>query len=472
MKKYFLIIILFIVFLTGCTKKTEGELVMVTEAGFAPFEYYSNGEIVGVDIEIVEHIAKRLNKKLVIKDISFSSIISEIKTGKSDIGAAGISYTEERGKEVDFTIDYAVSKQIIIVKKDSNIKNINDITGTVAVQLGTVADHFVTENYPSIKVVREKQFIAAIEDLKGNKVEAVIMDEVPAKKLINEEMMILDEALITDYYGMVVSKDNQELLKVANEVIEELKEDGSIDEMIYRHLSNDNEVKGTNLLERIYNSLIKDGRYNYILEGLKNTVLMSLGAVVIGIIFGSLLAIIGNYYDNTNKLKILNFLSKLYINIIRGTPSILQLMIIYYIIFANRNINITLVGIFAFGINSSAYVAEIIRSGLNSIDKGQKEAGFALGLSYQKVMKHILFPQAIKNSLPSLGNEFITLVKETAVGAYIGIVELTKASDIIASRTYDYFFPLIIIALIYLSITFMLSRLVSYVEKRLNNVKN
>ena len=147
-------------------------------------------------------------------------------------------------------------------------------------------------------------------------------------------------------------------------------------------------------------------------------------------------------------------------------------MIIYYVIFKQTNINIVLVGIAAFGINSGAYVAEIIRSGLNSIDKGQWEAGYSLGLSYSRVVRKIILPQSIRNILPALGNEFITLVKETSIGAYIGIVELTKASDIIASRTYDYFFPLILIALIYLIITLFLSKLINVMERRLNNANS
>ena len=147
-------------------------------------------------------------------------------------------------------------------------------------------------------------------------------------------------------------------------------------------------------------------------------------------------------------------------------------MIIYYVIFKSVSINIVLVGILAFGINSAAYVAEIIRAGLNSVNRGQIEAGYALGLDYKKVIRYIVLPQAINNIIPALGNEFITLVKETSVGAYIGIVELTKASDIIASRTYDYFFPLILIAAIYLIITYGLSKIVNLIEKRLKNVKN
>lgn len=224
--------------------------------------------------------------------------------------------------------------------------------------------------------------------------------------------------------------------------------------------------------EMIYKTLIIDDRYKYILEGLLNTVIMAFFAVIIGIILGLIVSIIRNDYEVNKKHKILNFISKMYVEIIRGTPVILQLMIIYYVIFKSVNINIILVGIIAFGINSGAYVSEIIRSGIKSIDKGQMEAGLSLGLKYKQVMKLIVLPEAFKNILPSLGNEFITLLKETSVGAYIGIIELTKSGDIIASRTYDYFFPLIIVALVYLILTLSLSKMVNVMERRLNNVRS
>jgi ABC-type amino acid transport system permease subunit len=142
-------------------------------------------------------------------------------------------------------------------------------------------------------------------------------------------------------------------------------------------------------------------------------------------------------------------------------------MIIYYIIFKSVTINILFVGVLAFGLNSAAYVSEIIRAGLDSIDVGQKEAAYSLGLKYRQVMASVVMPQAIKNILPALGNEFITLLKETSVGSYIGIVELTKAGDIIASRTYNYFFPLIIVAVCYLILTLGLSKILNVFEKRL-----
>lgn len=221
-----------------------------------------------------------------------------------------------------------------------------------------------------------------------------------------------------------------------------------------------------------YKTVIYDNRYEYILEGLFNTIIIAFFAVIIGIVIGILISIVRNNYEVNGKGKLLNSLANLYVNVIRGTPVILQLMIIYYVIFKSVDIDIVIVGIIAFGINSGAYVSEIIRAGINSIPKGQMEAGFSLGLRYGMVMKEIILPQAVRNILPALGNEFITLLKETSVGAYIGIIELTKASDIIASRTYDYFFPLIITALIYLIMTLGLSKLVNVMERRLNRARS
>ena len=199
---------------------------------------------------------------------------------------------------------------------------------------------------------------------------------------------------------------------------------------------------------------------------------MEIGFVIIGIIIGTLIALIRNNYDKNKKMKIANYIAKGYVDIIRGTPIILQLMIIYYVIFRTVNVSIILVGILAFSINSGAYVSEISRSGIQSIPEGQMEAGYALGLNYKQIMQYIILPQAIKNVLPALGNEFITLLKETSVGAYIGIIELTKASDIIASRTYDYFSSLLLIAIIYLIMTLSLSKLVNVLERRLSHVRN
>ena len=218
-----------------------------------------------------------------------------------------------------------------------------------------------------------------------------------------------------------------------------------------------------------YKTVIHDDRYMMILEGLKNTILIALGSIVIGILLGLLIAIVRDMYEKNGKGLILNKICKIYVDVIRGTPALLQLMIIYYVIFKSVSIDLVLVGILAFGLNSSAYVSEIIRAGINSIDVGQMEAAKSLGFKYFQSMRYIILPQAIKNVLPALGNEFITLVKETSVAGYIGIMELTKSTDMIASRTYNYFFPLIIAALIYLGLTMLLTKLLNRFERKVSN---
>lgn len=224
----------------------------------------------------------------------------------------------------------------------------------------------------------------------------------------------------------------------------------------------------SNVANQFYRSMIEDNRYMYLLEGLEKTIIIAFFALILGLILGMIIAFIRSYHQETKRLKVLNLFSKLYVTVIRGTPTLLQLMIIYYIIFRSVDINVVIVGILAFGLNSAAYISEIMRAGISSIDKGQKEAGYALGLSYRKTMKHVILPQAIKNILPALGNEFITLLKETSVAGYIGIVELIKASDIIASSTYNYFFPLMIVAVIYLILTLGLSYVMNLLERKLN----
>lgn len=236
MKKIILFIFI-VLFFSACTRD-KNELIMVTEAGFAPYEYYENGEIVGVDIDIAREIANELGKKLVIKDIDFHSIINEVKTGKADFGAAGISYSDERAKEVDFSINYAVSKQVVIVNDNSNIK-IDDLENKkIAVQLGSIADTYVTEKYKNAEIVRQKKYLAAIEDLKTKKVDCVVMDELPANEILNSNsgLKILEGYLTNDSYGMIVKKGNKELLDAINKVLNRLKNDGTIDKYIIKHI--------------------------------------------------------------------------------------------------------------------------------------------------------------------------------------------------------------------------------------------
>lgn len=327
----------------------NGTLVVATNAQFKPYEYYENGKIVGIDMDIMQAICDELGMEMEIEDMAFDSIITAVQSGKADVGAAGMTVTEARKKNVDFSDSYTTAKQIVLVR------NPNASGG---------------------------------------------------------EMSFTD---------------------------------------------------------KLYQNFVEDGRWQYLLTGFGNTLIITLFAILIGLVLGSLIATVRTIHDQNGKLKILNFICKVYLTIIRGTPAMIQLLIIYYVIFASVNIDKIIVAIVAFGINSAAYVAEVVRSGINSVDKGQFEAGRCLGLTYKQTMLSIIMPQAFKNILPALCNEFIGLLKETAISGYIGLADLTKGGDIIRSQTFEAFIPLVAVALIYLAMVMLLTAGVNKLERKLKN---
>lgn len=223
------------------------------------------------------------------------------------------------------------------------------------------------------------------------------------------------------------------------------------------------------MTDKFYLNFIKDDRWKYIVEGLGVTLQITFAAVIIGIVLGFLVAVVRATYDKTGKLKVLNWICNVYLTVFRGTPIVVQLMIIYYVIFASMDISKVVAAILAFGINSGAYVAEIIRSGIMSIDNGQFEAGRSLGFNYVQTMIYIILPQVFKNVLPALANEFIVLLKETSVCGYIALQDLTKGGDIIRSQTYNAYVPLFTVAAIYLVLVMIFTYLVKLLERRLRS---
>ena len=230
--------------------------------------------------------------------------------------------------------------------------------------------------------------------------------------------------------------------------------------------------------EKFYSVMIDGDRYKFLIDGLKNTFTITFGALAIGIILGIIVAAIRTSFDKNKEamklrggvgyyvLAVLNAICKFYLTVTRGTPVVVQLMISYFVIFALADDGIP-VAIFAFGINSGAYVAEIFRAGIMSIDHGQFEAGRSLGFNYFQTMRFIVIPQMFKAVLPTLCNEFIALLKETSVAGYVGVIDLTKAGNTIAGRTFEYFIPLLTVAAIYLVLVMILSWLVGRLERRL-----
>lgn len=220
-------------------------------------------------------------------------------------------------------------------------------------------------------------------------------------------------------------------------------------------------------VDDLYLNFVKEERYMWLVDGLKLTLIITFFALLIGLIIGFLVAIIRSTHDKSGKFKILNFFCRIYLTVIRGTPTMIQLLIMNFVVFASVDVNKILVGSLAFGINSGAYVAEIVRSGIMSVDQGQTEAGRSLGLDFSQTMRLIVMPQAFKNVLPALVNEFIVLLKETSIIGYIGMMDLTRAAMLIQSRTYNAFMPLIAVALIYLLLVMLLTFCMNKLERRL-----
>lgn len=219
-------------------------------------------------------------------------------------------------------------------------------------------------------------------------------------------------------------------------------------------------------LDTLYNTFIVSERYNILLSGLGKTIIITLGALVIGVIIGTIVAIVKVFSENNKKLKILDVICNIYLTVIRGTPVVVQLLISFFIIFTTAKDG-TWVAIITFGVNSGAYVAETIRSGIMAIDKGQTEAGRSLGFSSVQTMKTIILPQAFKNILPAIGNEMIALLKETSVAGYVAVIELTKAGNQIKNTTYDQINPILLVALVYLIMVVGMTKLLGVMERRL-----
>ena len=475
---YTLLITILCLLFSGCDEKASPKLVRVTNATFPPYEYVENQKIDGIDPEIIKRISENLGYSLEIQDMSFDAIIAAVQSGKADIAASGITVTEERKKQIDFTIPYVVANQVIIVDKNSPVRSAAQLKNCrIGVQHGTTGDLYVSQNIKEPE--RFTHGPLAVAALLAKKIDAVVVDSEPAEVYISQQksLHILKEPLTSEEYAFAINKKNRELLKKFNAELEKMKKSGELDSIItrYRELHSKSKdkisVSSGSTIDRIKESFninfVKDNRYLYLLNGFVITLKITFFAVLIGIAIGFGVAVIRSTADQTGKLKVLNFICKVYLTVIRGTPVVVQLLIIYFVIFGSVDIDKVLVAVVAFGINSGAYVAEIIRSGIMSIDKGQMEAGRSLGLSYWQTMREVILPQAFKNVLPALGNEFIVLLKETSISGYIALQDLTKGGDIIRSQTYDAFLPLIAVAAIYLAVVMLLGWLLGRLEERL-----
>lgn len=474
---WLLLAMVFVAGLSGCKEQEDKtpELVMATDATFPPYEYFRGEEIVGIDVEIVQELARRNGMRPRVENMKFESVIAAVQGGKVDLAAAGITVSPDREKQVNFTRAYARAKQVIIVPPGSPVTSAEQMKGLrIGVQHGTTGDQYVTKNIGEPE--RFANGALAVAALVAGKVDVVVMDGEPAERHVarNAGLSILPQPLTAEEYAIAVSKSRPELLEMLNRTLAEMEADGTLERIAAAHAGAPAaasapaaEEQKSGMFASFYTNFIKDDRWKYLTNGLLVTVEISAAAAIIGIVLGALIGIIRSTADQTGRFKVLDLLCRLYLTVMRGTPVVVQLLIIYFVIFGSVEVNKVLVAIVAFGLNSAAYVAEIIRSGIMSVDKGQMEAGRSLGLGYGYTMRSVIMPQAFKNVLPALGNEFIVLLKETSICGYIALQDLTKGGDIILSQTYDAFLPLLAVALIYLLMVVVLSHLLKKLERRL-----
>lgn len=445
--------------------KERGELRVGLSADYAPmeFEHTVNGktEYAGVDIDLAKKIAKDNNLKLKIVNMSFDSLLGALKTGKIDIIISGMTSTPERKKQVDFSDSYMMTKNIMLVKKDkvNEYKDIKDFNNKkVGAQKGTEQEKIAQTEIENASITSLSRLPDVILALKSGKVEGAVVEKPVAEAYLkqNPKLGISNVKFNEDEKDTVIAvpKDSPKLLSQINKTIKEVKDKGLIDKYMTNAANAMNDDSGF---------ISKYG--SFFLKGIKITILISLIGVALGSILGAFVALM-----KLSKIKIISWIASIYIEILRGTPMLVQVFIVFFGITAALGLDISALvcGTIALVINSSAYIAEIIRAGINAVDKGQMEAARSLGLNYRQTMKSVIMPQAIKNILPALGNEFVTLIKESSIVSTIGVGEIMFNAQVVQGISFDPFTPLIVAAALYFVLTFVLTRIMNMIEGRLN----
>lgn len=453
-----------------------GVLTVGTNTGFPPFEYVGDdGNPDGFDVAFIKAIGEKLGLKVKVEDMEFNALVASVGN-KTDVAIAGMTVTDERKLAVDFSDSYYDAVQYVLVRKGSNIRCIDDLHGaTLAAQLGTtgnlLADDIVTEN-PQTVLKTYDRFPEAVNDLKAERVDAIILDKTPAQTfagIYSGEIEAIpgdDFDFEVEEYAIALPKGSEQLGSAINKAIAELKSDGTYDRIINEYINADGGEKSNSIVDQFVSAFIISNRWAMYLNGLLLTIQIAFFAALFGIVIGTLLALMRITKNYKGRNTILSFISGIYIDIIRGTPLVLQLLIMWFIVMKNIN-NGIVVAVVAFGLNSAAYVAEIIRAGILAVDSGQMEAGRSMGFTRGQTMRYIVLPQALKNALPPLCNEFISLLKETAIVGYVALSDLTRVANQISSATYQPFVPLIGTAVIYFVVIKILTLLLGVLERRL-----
>ena len=447
--------------------RSSGEVVVGTSADYPPLEFTTseNGKTkyVGVDVELARGIAKELGVKLVIKNMSFDSLLVALETGKVDMVISGLSPTPARKKSVDFSkIYYKASGQYFLLNKKDKDKydTINKLKGqTVGAQTGSLMYTLAKNQMPDSTIKGLGKINNLVLALQSGKVSAVVLEELTAKayEQNNKNLVAVKSNLKDNQPGnaIAIAKGQPELLNAVNQAITKIKS---------KDLVNKEYLPQAAKAMKTSSASNKMSQYwMYFVKGVWYTIVITIFSVLIGIVLGIILALM-----RLSSNKILHWIAVAYIEFIRGTPQMVQILFVYFGIgYLISNLSAIVAGIIAIGLNSGAYVAEDIRSGIDSLPKGQTEAARSLGLSQAKAYRYVIIPQAIKNIWPALGNELMTLLKDSSLVSIIGVSELMYQTQLIQTSTYRGVLPLIIAMIIYFIMTFSLTRLLNYFEKRM-----
>lgn len=461
----------------------KDELVMITSPDYPPYEFYdtTGGErkIVGFDVDIANTLARELGFKLKIQESDFNGLIPALQAGRADFVMAGMTPTPERKKNVDFSIIYYDAKDTIVAPKGSNLKTPADLKGKqVGVQLGTIQEQnaqAIAKKVPGIQLKQLNKVPDIIQEIRANRIQAAIIEDTVAQGFIQSNPDLEYTAIASEEQSgsAIAFPKGSKLVAPFNQVLSKMKGSGELETLATKWFSMNTTALET---QKAPEAPAKKGGLNinfgrlslddylFILRGIPTTLLFTLSSVLLGLIAATGLSLL-----KISGIKPLQWFANAYTSIFRGTPLLLQLSLIYYAIPQLFGFDITPLqaGVTTFTLNSGAYMSETIRAGIQAVDKGQSEASMSLGVPYSMMMKDIILPQALKNILPALVNETVSLLKDSSLVSTVGVVETLRASQIVGANKYIYFEPLLTAGLLYYLMVVGLTTAASTLERRL-----
>lgn len=449
--------------------KQKGTLVVGTSADYPPYEFttkeHGKTKYVGFEVSLMKQFAKDIGVKLVIKNMDFDSLLVALETGKIDCIAGAMNITNERKKSVDFSDVYYTGDSYFLINKSDKDKLVNakSFNGkTVGAQNGTLQSTMISKDMPQANGKGLAKLSSLVIGLQSHKYDGILMDAVTAKAYAsnNSNLYAFNSKLPVTAGGIALAfpKGDTSIVNAANQTIKKVNDEDLINKKWI--------PESAQYMKSYKKQNTVLSYWRYFAKGLEYTLIITIVSVFFGFILGTLFALM-----RLSKNKLLHTIAVCYIEFLRGTPMMVQIMFVYFGIGAIiQSLPALLAGIIAVSLNSGAYVTEIIRSGIQSIPLGQTEAARSLGMDKNKAFRYVIMPQALKNIWPALGNELITLLKDSSLVSVIGVTELMFQTQLVQSATYKGVLPLFITMMIYFILTFTLSRILLYFEGRMKHV--